>query len=351
MNAAAGMSTRALRQIARWLGKRPSERVVVLVYHRVAKPLSDPWYLAVTPEHFAEHLEALRQHAVPLRLQHLSRALAKGATLPGRSVVVTFDDGYADNLHNAKPLLERYGIPATIFLTSGFIGSEDGFWWDELDRLLLRPGRLPKNLRLNINGKTRRWQLGDAARYPRAEFRRHRRWRAWEDAPTPRHALYRSLWGQLHRSTDEEQRKVISELRGWAGPVKDRRPGHRLLSLEQATDLANDNLIEIGAHTVNHPSLSSLPLKSQRHEIVESKARLEDLVGSPVTSFAYPYGKRSDYSARTVALLQQSGFTCACSNFPGFVSRSTDAFQIPRIQAEDWDGDEFARQLKEWFDG
>ena len=83
--------------------------------------------------------------------------------------------------------------------------------------------------------------------------------------------------------------------------------------------LANDNLIEIGAHTVNHPSLSSLPLKSQRHEILESKARLEDLVGSPVTSFAYPYGKRSDYSARTVALVQESGFTCACSNFPGLV--------------------------------
>ena len=180
---AVDMSTRALRQIARWLSKRPSESVVVvLVYHRVAKARSDPWSLAVTPEHFAEHLEALRQHAVPLRLQQLSRALAKGATLPGRSVVVTFDDGYADNLHNAKPLLERYGIPATIFLTSGFIGSGNGFWWDELDRLLLRPGRLPKNLRLNINGKTRRWQLGDAARYPRAEFRRHRRWRAWEDA-------------------------------------------------------------------------------------------------------------------------------------------------------------------------
>ena len=345
------MSARVLRQIARWLGKRPSESVVVvLVYHRVAKARSDPWSLAVTPEHFAEHLEALRQHAVPLRLQQLSRALANGATLPGRSVVVTFDDGYADNLHNAKPLLERHGIPATIFLASGFIGSGDGFWWDELDRLLLQPGRLPKNLRLNINGKTHRWQLGDAARYRKAEFRRHRRWRAWEDAPTPRHSLYKSLWGQLHRSTDEEQRKVISELRRWAGPVEDSRSGHRLLSLKQASVLANDNLIEIGAHTVNHPSLSSLPLKSQRHEILESKARLEDLVGFPVTSFAYPYGKRSDYSAGTVELVREAGFTCACSNFSGRVTPSTDSFQLPRFQVEDWEGEEFVRWLAEWFD-
>ena len=139
---AAGMSGRALRQIPQWLGKRPSENVLVLVYHRVAKPRSDPWSLAVTPERFAEHLEVLRRHAVPLRLQQLSRALAKGATLPGRAVVVTFDDGYADNLHNAKPLLERHDVPATIFLPSGFIGSEDGFWWDELDRLLSTPGKV-----------------------------------------------------------------------------------------------------------------------------------------------------------------------------------------------------------------
>jgi peptidoglycan/xylan/chitin deacetylase (PgdA/CDA1 family) len=305
--------------------------------------------LSVTPEHFAEQLEALRQHAAPLRLQQLSLALAKG-NLPGRSVVVTFDDGYADNLHNAKPLLQRYEVPATIFLPSGFIGSDGGFWWDELDRLLLQPGRLPKHLRLDINGKTRRWQLAEAARYPRAEFRRHRRWRAWEDAPTPRHSLYKSLWGLLHRSSDEERRRVIVELRRWAGGEDDGLSSHRLLSLEQASALAKEDLIEIGAHTVNHPSLSSLSLESQRNEIMKSKARLQDIAERPVTSFAYPYGKRSDYSAQTVALVREAGFTCACSNFPGVVVPSTHAFQLPRLQVEDWDGDAFARQLAGWFD-
>jgi peptidoglycan/xylan/chitin deacetylase (PgdA/CDA1 family) len=343
----AGMTGSALSQIARWLSKSLSDSVLVLVYHRVAKAPSDPWSLAVTPDRFAEHLETLREHAVPLRLQQLSRALAEG-TLPGRAVVVTFDDGYADNLHNAKPLLERYDVPATVFLPSGFIGSENEFWWDELDRLLLHPGRLPKHLRLNINGKTRRWQLAEAARYPRAEFRRHRRWRAWEDAPTPRHSLYKSLWRLLHRAGDEERRRVLIELRKWAG-VEEGRPSHALLSLEQASALANEDLIEIGAHTVNHPSLSSLSLKWQRNEILESKVTLEDIVGSPVTSFAYPYGKLSDYSAQTVALVREAGFACACSNFPGRVTRSTDAFQLPRLQVEDCDGDDFARQLVGWF--
>jgi peptidoglycan/xylan/chitin deacetylase (PgdA/CDA1 family) len=344
------MSGRALRQITRWLGKRPSESVLVLVYHRIAKAPSDPWSLAVTPEHFAEHLGALWQHAVPLRLQQLSLALAKGTTLPGRSVVVTFDDGYADNLHNAKPLLQRYEVPATIFLPSGFIGSEDGFWWDELDRLLLQPGRLPKHLRLQINGKTHRWQLAEAARYPRTEFRRHRRWRAWEDAPTPRHSLYKSLWRLLQRAPDEERRRVLVELRRWAGVEEEGQSSQPLLSLEQAAALANEDLIEIGAHTVSHPSLASLSLESQRNEIVKSKARLQDIAGRPVTSFAYPYGKRSDYSVQTIALVREAGFTCACSNFPGRVTLSTDAFQLPRLQVEDWEGEEFAQQLVGWFD-
>jgi peptidoglycan/xylan/chitin deacetylase (PgdA/CDA1 family) len=345
----ARMTGRALRHIARWLGKNPSDTALVLVYHRVAKVPSDPWSLAVTPDHFGEHLEVLRKHAVPLRLQQLSRALAK-ESLPGRAVVVTFDDGYADNLHNAKPLLQRYDLPATIFLPTGLIGCNNEFWWDELDRLLLQPGKLPKNLRLQINGKTHRWKLGEAARYRRAEFRRNRRWRAWEDAPTPRHALYKALWDLLHRSPDEEQRRVLVEVRRWAGVEEEGRPSHRLLSLEQASALAKGDLIEIGAHTVNHPSLSSLSLESQRHEIVGSKARLEDMIGSPVTSFAYPYGKRSDYSAQTVALVREAGYTCACSNFPGSVKSSTDAFQLPRLQVEDWDGDEFAQQIEGWFD-
>jgi peptidoglycan/xylan/chitin deacetylase (PgdA/CDA1 family) len=154
----------------------------------------------------------------------------------------------------------------------------------------------------------------------------------------------------LHRSADEERRKVLVELRKWAGVEEEGWSSHPLLSLEQASALANEDLIEIGAHTVNHPSLASLSLESQRNEIVKSKARLEDVVGCPVTSFAYPYGKRSDYSAQTIALVREAGFTCACSNFPGRVTRSTDAFQLPRLQVEDWEGEEFAQQLVGWFD-
>ena len=94
-----------------------------------------------------------------MRLCHLVQNLREGKS-QYRPLVVTFDDGYADNLYNAKPLLERYEIPATIFLTSGCIGQNREFWWDELDRMLLQPKTLPRALHLNIDGTTHDWDLG-----------------------------------------------------------------------------------------------------------------------------------------------------------------------------------------------
>ena len=67
-----------------------------------------------------------------------------GGDVPSAGVVVTFDDGYADNFHNAKPLLERYEIPATVFVTTGYLQDQREFWWDELERILLQPGTLPR---------------------------------------------------------------------------------------------------------------------------------------------------------------------------------------------------------------
>ncbi len=86
---------------------------LILLYHRVTDVDSDPWSLCVTPDHFAEHLEVLRKYTHPMRLQQLAQGLYRRQRA-GRPVAITFDDGYADNLQNAKPLLERYDIPATV---------------------------------------------------------------------------------------------------------------------------------------------------------------------------------------------------------------------------------------------
>jgi peptidoglycan/xylan/chitin deacetylase (PgdA/CDA1 family) len=281
-------------------------------------------------------------------LQQLNQALQQGK-LPQRSVVITFDDGYADNLHNAKPLLERYGIPATVFLSSGYIGCEREFWWDELERLLLQPGTLPETLHLSINGKTYQWKLGEAAYYSEDAYQRHCYWRVeQENDPSPRHSLYRSLYQVLHLLTEGELRKALDQLLVWASAAPVIRSTHRSLALEEVLALGQGELVEVGSHTVTHPFLSTLSAASQWTEIQRSKADLEEILERPVTSFSYPNGS---YTAETVTAVQEAGFTCACSSIANVVWRGTDCFQLPRVVVEDWDGEEFASRLEEWFYG
>lgn len=315
------------------------------MYHRVAEIASDPWSLCVAPAHFAEHLEVLQKISHPLGLRSLSRSLQDGC-IADLSVALTFDDGYADNLHNAKPLLERYGIPATVFLASGYIGGRREFWWDELDRLLLQPGTLPEVLRLNINGTPQEWELRKAACYPEDLWARHCSWRASEDPPTARHALYLTLWRLLQPLSESERLDVLEELIAWSRTEAGIRSKHRPLSIEEIVALERGNLVEIGSHTVTHPLLNKLSAARQRDEVQRSKAVLEEILGHPVGSFAYPYGA---YKTETVAVVRESGFHCACSTVAGVVEQRTDRFQLPRVQVENWDGEEFNRRLCAWL--
>jgi peptidoglycan/xylan/chitin deacetylase (PgdA/CDA1 family) len=325
-----------LRRAARQLRNRFTPTALILLYHRVAELPSDPQLMCVTPQHFAEHLEILRKRGRPMRLQQLPQALGD-ASLSHRAVVVTFDDGYADNLHNAKPLLARYDIPATVFAVS---------------RLLLQPGILPETLHLSVNGNPCQWELGESAHHSDDNYQRHRCWNVLErDDPTPRQQLYRSLCQLLRPLPEGERRKVLHKLLAWAGAESVARPPYRALSPDDLSRLAEGGLVEIGAHTVTHPVLSALPAAAQRDEIQGSKTYLEEILGRPVTSFSYPHGSRSDYTAETVAIIRKAGFACACSNFPGVVWRRTELLQLPRVRVRDWDGDEFARRLKGWFRG
>jgi peptidoglycan/xylan/chitin deacetylase (PgdA/CDA1 family) len=340
---------RTLRRAGGKIKRRLSRRALILVYHRVAEGGSDPWQLAVAPRHFEEHLQVLSKYGRPVPLEDLSRAVRNRA-LPRRAVAVTFDDGYADNLINAKPLLERHDVPATVFITTGYTGQDREFWWDELDRLFLQPGRLPRALRLRAGGKEYDWDLGETADYDEAGHARDLVWRAWQETePTARHSVYRSLWKLMHPMPDDERRRLGSELRAWAGAAGSARPTHRALTSEEIAELSRGSLIEVGCHTVTHPQLSSLNADSQRQEISQSKSRLEEVLGRPVTSFAYPYGRECDYTSETVRLVQEAGFDCACTTSVAPVERDTDPFRLPRVQVQDMDGESFARLCDEWL--
>lgn len=336
-----------LQRAARRLRSIVAPGNLVLMYHSVAEVDSDPWALSVTPQHFAEQLEVVRKYAYPIRLQQLTQEL-KTRKHSSRSVVITFDDGYANNLYNAKPLLERYEIPATVFVASEYLESEREFWWDELERLLLQPGTLPRTLHLHVNGNTYQWELGKVAHYSEADYQRDRCWTVGQqNVPSLRHSLYCTLHQMLKLLFEDERRRVLDELLAWASAESKGRLTHRSLRMAEMSTLEQGGLLEVGSHTVTHPSLPTLPLASQQDEIQQSKARLEKLVGHPVPNFAYPYG---DYTAETVAAVREAGFASACSCIVNSVRRHTDCFQLPRVEVQNWSGEEFAKKLSRWFD-
>lgn len=311
---------------------------IILMYHQVGIVENDPWEIAVTPEHFAEHLEVLSRQRQPVALREISADLGS-PQLDQRQVAVTFDDGYADNLTNAKPLLEQFAIPATVFIVGDAIGAEREFWWDALDHVLLGRHPLPATLSLRIAGQEHQWELADRTRD--GVLSRLRR-------PT-RRRLRRMLWARLREIEPNERWRIINDLLAWAGLPVTVREDHRVMTEEEVRTLAEGGLVEIGAHTASHPRLAALPTADQLNDIVRGKARLEAILGAPVTSFSYPFGGRLDVSTATVDAVRTAGFLRACTTRPGVVQTTTNPLRLPRIYVGDWSGEEFERRLATWL--
>lgn len=322
---------------------------VILLYHRVAEVPSDPQLLCVTPRHFKEHLEHLRLHYRPMSLRELKEAL-DAERIPHKAVVVTFDDGYADNLYNAKPLLERYDVPATVFVTSGYVGQGQEFCWDELEHILLVSPNLPETLHLTIQGKTYSWQLGEAETDDETPNKPDLRWNVtMEIYATPRHRVYCELH-PLFRVLDYEAREqLLIQLSQWAGVSREGRSTHRILQADEIAKLSEGGLVEVGAHTLTHPVLIAQPLEMQWREIMESKRQLEAILGHPVTSFSYPYGGQGDVGEETIALVREADYQMACANSPTAITCRSDPYWLPRCLIRDWDGDGFGRRLGAFF--
>jgi peptidoglycan/xylan/chitin deacetylase (PgdA/CDA1 family) len=322
-----------------------SARGLILMYHRISEPDLDPWGLSVSPDHFAEQLEVINKYFHPLSMSEFLGYLQRGR-LPNRSIVVTFDDGYVDNLQNAKPLLERSGVPATIFIVTEAIAEERNFWWDELEWILLQPGTLPDCLELRLNGSRYEWQLGDARRYSLQDRQEDRQRRPWDAAPGTRLAFFYLIWQRLQELSESERRAALDAIRAWVGVRSDPRRGDRALSQNEVNVLGAGGLIELGAHTMTHPSLKSLSASQQMEEISGSKVQLENIIGHPVKSFSYPHG---EYSIETMELVQKAGFQGACTTNFKCVMAGADPFELPRFQIDDWSGEEFLRRLARWY--
>lgn len=337
---------------ARWFKGKSCAKGLILLYHRVNESRSDPQLLSVAPQRFAKQLAHLSRHCHVVSLNELICDSERGKDRATRRVAITFDDGYADNLLNAKPILEAYKTPATVFVSTGYIGGKKEFWWDELEKIFLHPSSLPAVLSLEINGHPYEWNLGDASCYGAEEFAAHRTWSVlWKDDPTVRQRIYRALCTLLRPLSKQERDTILHTLRMWAHIEEGVQATHRPLTSGEVRELGSGELVEVGAHTVSHSVLSGLSVIDQREEISQSKVRLEEILGHPVAGFAYPYGTKSDYTQQTATLVREGGFSLACSNYPETVTERTERYQLPRFIVRDWSEDTFARAVDRWFDG
>lgn len=309
----------------RWLRSRFVEGALILGYHRIADVDWDPFSLSVSPEHFAEHLEILRARANPLPLTHLVRSLDEGR-LRRAGIAVTFDDGYADNLSLAKPLLEKHRVPATIFVAPAHLGAE--FWWDGLSRLLCPGSALPDIIRVVVEKESLTWI---------------------SPAPNDLHGRRRLLFS-IHRRllplSHLEIRRIMDGLTTAVAIASPSTSTHRALTAQELVELARGDLVDIGAHGDTHSALATLPVARQESEIQQSKVLLEGLLRRPTLGFAYPYGS---VSVQTINLVRRSGFAFACASQTDVTSRRSNRFCLPRFWIPDWDGRTFSRWLMRWL--
>jgi peptidoglycan/xylan/chitin deacetylase (PgdA/CDA1 family) len=330
-----------IQNTIRTVQNRLGANAVILLYHRVTEIESDPQRLAVSPANFSQQMEVLAATTCPVPLETLPARLKKRKRSERPLSVVTFDDGYTDNLEQAAPILARYSIPATIFVATATINRPYEFWWDILERALLRPD-LPARLELKIGDQIRTWVF-DKESEPSG---------IWDVRQEPRRTsqkAYMEIAGHIRNLIPAEREKILTRLIEWSGISRQPRPDHQTMTEEELRRLTADGLISVGAHTVNHPVLSALKPADQMSEIMESRIRLEQILARPVTTFAYPYGRVQDYFRQTVMLVRKAGFTCACSNFPRLVNRWTDPLQLPRFVVGNWKGGLFERDLAKFL--
>ncbi len=321
-----------------------------MLYHRVAEIERDPQLLSVSPRHFQEHLEVMRRVGEPAELRHWDGA-QEGRTGRRARIFVTFDDGYADNLVHARPLLEQHETPATVFVTSGFVGGQREFYWDELERVVLSNEGCATRPEVTIGGEKFLWWGEEAEGRTNGSIGcGGDRWNVLCEADrSPRQRLYRRLCHLLRPLPDAARASAMAVLRCWAGVQARARPTHAVMTAEELLALGEGGLIEVGAHTVTHPMLSALTREEQEAEVGCSRAGLEAVMGRPVRAFSYPYGSRVDFDQGTIEAVRAAGFEYACANVEGTLEGEPDPYRLPRFLVRDWGGDEFERRLQEWL--
>ena len=284
----------------------PKGRLSILIFHRVL-PRPDPLF-ADLPDaaKFERDMRWVRDWFNVLPLPAAIERLYEG-TLPARAMAITFDDGYADNEQFAAPILQRLGLSATFFVSTGFLGG--GCMWND---------RIIEAVR-SVRGD--RLDLCDAG------FGHH----ALAGAAPRRAAIEALLDAIKHLEPAEREGATAAVVRGCGSPAAPTL----MMEPEQVRSLRRMGM-DVGAHTVTHPILTRLAPEAARAEMQRSKSELEAMLGERVDLFAYPNGVPGrDYAAEHARMARDCGFSAAVSTAWGAASAASDRFQLPRFTP--WD--------------
>jgi peptidoglycan/xylan/chitin deacetylase (PgdA/CDA1 family) len=267
--------------------------------------------LAVPVKEFERQIQYLSKHYDCVALPDAVERLTEG-TLSNRTIIVTFDDGYRDNLVHALPVLERYGVPATIFVTTGFIDGTCVPWWYEQDAILRRLDAAE----VSWKGRSFSWKL---------------------ETSTQKLSAISEIYYIFKKMSLDDQNAFMEKLRNLCPSTFTYES--MFLSWDELINLARHPLITIGAHTKNHPILSCLTSEGIRDELAGGKEILESRLGHSIDHLAYPFGGNSQVCRREFEAAREVGFRSAFTTRFGHLHSAHRNFlhSLPRITIGDGD--------------
>ena len=275
----------------------------VLYYHRVNDE-RDPFFPAMPADLFEEEIRFVARHYRVVSLSQLVSAL-DDEDRPENLVAVTFDDGYQDNFQNALPILERYGVPATVFLTTGGLDSREPLWFETLALALKQTSAEFVDVEIDL---------------PR---------RYWLRDQQERLAANGGIFELLRKLPDPDRREWLDEILRRLDFQDRGERRDKMLTWDQVRAMRARG-IEFGGHTVTHPFISKLTREQAAWEVSECKRRIEEEIQFPVSHFAYPSGREQDFSEWNQELLRAAGYRAALTTLWGLNYRSTNRMELRR---------------------
>lgn len=258
-------------------------------------------------ERFRGFLEDLAAQGEPVAMPRLVEAHEKGATLPDRAFAITFDDGFANNAAVAAPVLERMGIPATFYVTTGFVDANEASWIDRIEYAFEQSGPLTLDL-------------------PRIGPRTCA-------TPGEKVALLDEIRRVVKRDAAIDPYAFADEVWRQAG-VKAMRPDPDLdqkMTWAQVRALAHHRLFTVGGHGHTHRILEHLAPPALEEEVATSLRLLRRHARPDIEHYSYPEGLAHCYSDRVIGVLRRHGVACSPTAEDGTNASGTDLFRLKRI--------------------